>query len=210
PVPYTTLFRSTSNLPFLGEVREESLRDPRAVSPDLKRRLPELFGDGGEKRPSPKAATAGGKEGGNGALAGARPSFQPKSYFRARARRRGRSGRADVAPPLQAPIGSPPSAAPPGLREAVPADEVRPVSTARAGLRFAELQDRVDQLVRAFRTRGHKCAAFNPLADATTIRPDLGIEYFGLTEAELDLAFSSDTIPGNQRRTLREIVERLR
>src|SRR5690606_27296457 len=100
--------------------------------------------------------------------------------------------------------------APPGLREAVPADEVRPVSTARAGLRFAELQDRVDQLVRAFRTRGHKCAAFNPLADATAIRPDLEIEYFGLTEAELDLAFSSDTIPGNQRRTLREIVERLR
>ena len=71
------------------------------------------------------------------------------------------------------------------------------------------LQDRVDQLVRAYRVRGHMRAQIDPLGLPREHRPELDPEYYGFEPRHLDLEFSSRTIAGSPRRTLREIIEKL-
>ncbi len=71
-------------------------------------------------------------------------------------------------------------------------------------------QDRVDQLVRAYRVRGHMIAQVDPLGLPRAHQPELDPEFYGLTEADLDRKFSSRTIYGARVLTLREILERLR
>jgi len=78
------------------------------------------------------------------------------------------------------------------------------------GERVAILQDKVDQLVRAYRVRGHTVARIDPLDQPRPPHPELEIEHFGLTDEILDMTFSSDTIAGPGRLTLREIIQRLR
>ena len=72
------------------------------------------------------------------------------------------------------------------------------------------LQDRVDQLVRAFRVRGHMVAKIDPLGMPRPHLPELDPEHYGFTEADMDRPFSTDTIRGPDVLTLREIIERLR
>jgi 2-oxoglutarate dehydrogenase E1 component len=72
------------------------------------------------------------------------------------------------------------------------------------------LQDRVDQLVRAFRVRGHKVAQLDPLGLPREQHPELDLAHYGLTEADLDKSFSARTLSGPSTLTLREIIERLR
>ena len=67
-------------------------------------------------------------------------------------------------------------------------------------------QDRLDQLVRAFRVRGHVMAQLDPLGMATGSHPELDPAHYGFSEADLDQAFSCRTISGAPNRTLREIV----
>jgi 2-oxoglutarate dehydrogenase E1 component len=76
--------------------------------------------------------------------------------------------------------------------------------------RTARLQDRVDQLIRAYRVRGHLMAQLNPLGPARPQRPDLTPEFYGLTPADLDRPFSTVTLGGQAAQTLREILSRLR
>jgi len=71
-------------------------------------------------------------------------------------------------------------------------------------------QDRVDQIVRAYRVRGHTIARLDPLDRPRPPQPELEIEQYGLTEADLDQPFSSRTIQGAPVRTLREILSLLR
>ncbi len=80
----------------------------------------------------------------------------------------------------------------------------------RRDVEMAVMQDRVDQLVRAYRVRGHMIARVDPLGIPRPPRPELEPEYYGFTEADLDRPFSSRTIYGPNVRTLRQIVERLR
>ena len=72
------------------------------------------------------------------------------------------------------------------------------------------LQDRVDQLVRSFRVRGHLVADLDPLGAPRPAQPELDPAFYGLTEADMDREFSTRTVGGPERLTLRRILERLR
>ncbi len=77
--------------------------------------------------------------------------------------------------------------------------------------RLVELQDRVDQLIRAYRVRGHLVARFDPLQLPRTQHPELEPEYYGLTPEDHERRFSSRTLAGSpDTLTLAEILERLR
>lgn len=77
-------------------------------------------------------------------------------------------------------------------------------------LEIAVLQDRVDQLVRAYRERGHMVAKIDPLGMGRPRQPELDPDHYGLTEADMDRVFSTDTIRGPAMLPLRRIIERLR
>jgi 2-oxoglutarate dehydrogenase E1 component len=71
-------------------------------------------------------------------------------------------------------------------------------------------QDLVDQLIRAYRVRGHLIADLNPLEPPSAVHAELDPAYYGFTAADLDLLFSSATIPGANAMTLREILSLLK
>ncbi len=77
-------------------------------------------------------------------------------------------------------------------------------------LGMALLQDRVDQLVRAYRVRGHMVADIDPLGMKRPPLPELDIEHYGFTPADLERRFSTDTIRGPDVLPLKRIIERLR
>ena len=75
---------------------------------------------------------------------------------------------------------------------------------------IAALQDRADQMVRAYRVRGHLFASVDPLG----LPPkgnvaDLEPGYFGLKDADLDRTVSGITIQGPDALTLRQVLERM-
>ena len=71
-------------------------------------------------------------------------------------------------------------------------------------------QDKVDQLIRAYRVRGHLLAKLDPLGRSQDLYPELNPAYYGFTEADMDIVFSSTTIPGRHSMTLKNIIEHLR
>ncbi len=76
-------------------------------------------------------------------------------------------------------------------------------------LRVESLQDRVDQLVREYRVRGHMIAQLDPLGRKRPVPPELTIEYYGFTAEDLERPFSSRSIKGPPYRTLGDILRRL-
>jgi 2-oxoglutarate dehydrogenase E1 component len=74
----------------------------------------------------------------------------------------------------------------------------------------AVLQDRVDQLIRAYRVRGHMIAAIDPLGLPRPEQPELDPGYYGLGAADLARKFSARTIQGPDVMTLGDIIARLR
>lgn len=74
------------------------------------------------------------------------------------------------------------------------------------GLAVAARQDRVDQLIRAYRVRGHMVANLDPLGLQRTSHAELEPSYYGFTEADLDRSFSSRTMAGPEVLTLRQIM----
>ena len=75
---------------------------------------------------------------------------------------------------------------------------------------MAVLQDRADQLIRAFRVRGHMVAALDPLGLPRPNQPELDPEYYGFTDDQMEMQLSTRTIKGPKKRSLREIVECMR
>jgi 2-oxoglutarate dehydrogenase E1 component len=74
-----------------------------------------------------------------------------------------------------------------------------------------ELQNRVAQLVNAYRVRGHLFAHLDPLENPSGAPPELELSNFGLSEADLKTTFSTAGMSGlPERATLREIVDHLR
>ena len=74
-------------------------------------------------------------------------------------------------------------------------------------LETAGVQGRVFQLINAYRVRGHLYANLDPLAQQPPTGPELRLENFGLSEADLDTVFPNVGINGlSDRATLRQIV----
>ena len=74
----------------------------------------------------------------------------------------------------------------------------------------AGLQERVDSLIRSYRSRGHIIAQIDPLRQPKESPPELALAYHGLTETVLDRQFACATIEPDGFLPLREIIERLR
>ncbi|MBM4116714.1 2-oxoglutarate dehydrogenase E1 component [bacterium] len=74
------------------------------------------------------------------------------------------------------------------------------------------LQSRVEQLIRAYRVRGHLIGRFDPLGLPRPAHPELEPAYYGLGEEHLDLRFAAGSLGGEAGGQLRlgEILDRLR
>jgi 2-oxoglutarate dehydrogenase E1 component len=84
------------------------------------------------------------------------------------------------------------------------------VAAAETRLLREELQERVAELINAYRIRGHLFANLDPLGLLQPPPPELELEHFGLTEEDLDRTFAAgDFAPGVTELTLREIIARL-
>jgi 2-oxoglutarate dehydrogenase E1 component len=72
------------------------------------------------------------------------------------------------------------------------------------------LQDRVDQLIRAYRICGHMIAQIDPLGLPRPVPPELDPAHYGFTEADMERRFSCETMHCKGFLTLRQIIQRLR
>lgn len=84
------------------------------------------------------------------------------------------------------------------------------VSVLPAEAEVAGLQERVDLLIRSYRSRGHIIAEIDPLQQPKTQPPELDPAYHDLTTADLDRSFACATMEPDRLLPLREIIERLR
>ena len=73
----------------------------------------------------------------------------------------------------------------------------------------AALQEKIDRLIRVYRARGHRLAKVDPLGRPLPRIPELELEYFGLTEDELDRLIVSTTIAAPGLDTPRKVLEHL-
>jgi 2-oxoglutarate dehydrogenase E1 component len=211
------------SLSFEEELYANYLRDPDSVSPDWRQYFDELSrGDGRgvavQQKPPREAIGTGDASGAKGAGAksnGANgnghnlqlgPKFRPGSFFAAPPR-----AMASAAPAKQpaVPISEASSTSAIGPAAAPAEAHLIPLPSAPAD-DLAILQDRVDQLIRAYRVRGHMVANVDPLARPRPQLPELEPRTYHFTEADMDRTFSTDTIEGPQMMTLRRIIERMR
>ncbi len=82
--------------------------------------------------------------------------------------------------------------------------------TALAAGDVAAQQDKVDQLVRSYRVRGHLIAKIDPLERPRPQLSELDPASYGFGEADLDRHFSTSQLFGPSTMTLRQILEKLR
>ncbi len=85
------------------------------------------------------------------------------------------------------------------------ADSSRPLDAHTAGI-----HERLYELIRNHRVRGHMIAAINPLGAPRPRMPELELDYYGFSESELDMLVNSATLPYNTPLTVREIFRRMR
>lgn len=80
-----------------------------------------------------------------------------------------------------------------------------------AGGREADIykQERVDQLIRAYRVRGHRIAKLDPLGQRTESFSELELGHYGLSDSDRDLVFAASSL-GYDKLTLREIEDQMR
>ncbi|MEB2310721.1 MAG: 2-oxoglutarate dehydrogenase E1 component [Sorangiineae bacterium] len=110
------------------------------------------------------------------------------------------------AAPARAPARDDGRAAPARAVAATPAQRAPLV----AGVSDAAVrQDRVDQLIRAYRVRGHMVARIDPLGLPRPAQPELDPGFYELSPQDLDRYFSTRTIHGAEVLTLAQMLERL-
>jgi 2-oxoglutarate dehydrogenase E1 component len=74
----------------------------------------------------------------------------------------------------------------------------------------AAIQDRIYLLIRLYRVRGHRIAQVDPLGLPQPVPPELKPEFFGFTEADMNLPVQSETFQYDGPLTLGTLLERLR
>jgi 2-oxoglutarate dehydrogenase E1 component len=79
-----------------------------------------------------------------------------------------------------------------------------------AELDLAAKQERIDQLVRNYRVRGHICADVDPLDRPRPSPPELDPSFYGFTDADYERVFVTRSARGVKERTLHEILWWLR
>lgn len=97
------------------------------------------------------------------------------------------------------------------LATATVSGSARPSSNgAPSKMAMANLQDRVDQLIRGYRVRGHLEARIDPLGIPRRQNRELDPYSYGFTDEDFSRRFSTRTISGADELTLEEIVDKLR
>jgi 2-oxoglutarate dehydrogenase E1 component len=97
-------------------------------------------------------------------------------------------------------------------RHSASSDGVTGASSQREVLEAAQRQARAAQLINAHRVRGHIEADIDPLDRKTRVsHPELSLDFYGLSEADLDVPISGTGVYGvPEVTTLRHIITRLR
>jgi 2-oxoglutarate dehydrogenase E1 component len=111
------------------------------------------------------------------------------------------------------PVALGPSFSPPGLFVAGGGNGRRAAALAPEGSDISDAavrQDRVDQLIRAYRVRGHMIAKIDPLELPRPHQPELDPEFYGLGADDLSRRFSARTITSAPVMTLGGILALLR
>jgi len=96
------------------------------------------------------------------------------------------------------------------VAEPVIASGYSDVTQAPDALWLARMQERVDQLVREYRVRGHLAAKIDPLGLARKALPELDPSAYGLTSDDLQRPFAAPDIHYTNGRTLNDIIDKLR
>lgn len=96
------------------------------------------------------------------------------------------------------------------VAEPVPSHGFGESSTTPDALWLARMQERVDQLVREYRVRGHLAAKIDPLGFARKTHPELDPSAYGLTPEDLQRPFAAPDIHYTTGRTLNDIIDKLR
>ncbi len=91
-----------------------------------------------------------------------------------------------------------------------PSPRPRHAQTPLADRNTAALQDRLYLLIRLYRVRGHRIAQVDPLGQPIPTPPELEPEFFGFTDADMDLPVHSETFQYDGELTLGTLLERLR
>jgi len=116
-------------------------------------------------------------------------------------------------------FGATPDGTPTGIAQPGPSFKPRSIfspaiSASGAGHGFdpreAGFNDRLNELIRNYRVRGHMIAAIDPLGAPRPCPPELQLDYYGFSGGELDLLVNSTTLPDDAPRTVREIFQSLR
>ncbi|MFM7930874.1 MAG: 2-oxoglutarate dehydrogenase E1 subunit family protein, partial [Pirellula sp.] len=94
--------------------------------------------------------------------------------------------------------------------ESVAADGYGTSNQVPDALWLARMQERVDQLVREYRVRGHLAAKIDPLGFNRKTLPELDPQAYGLTQEDLQRPFSAPNIHYTNGRTLNDIIDKLR
>ncbi|HEV2319257.1 MAG TPA: 2-oxoglutarate dehydrogenase E1 component, partial [Verrucomicrobiae bacterium] len=76
--------------------------------------------------------------------------------------------------------------------------------------RAAGVQERLYEMIRNHRVRGHMIAHVDPLGSPRPVMPELELDFYGFTDTELDTPINSATLPYDTPLTVREIYQRLR
>ena len=90
-----------------------------------------------------------------------------------------------------------------------PAEPVYQVSGAESDRQLAS-QNKVDQLIRNYRVRGHRMARLDPLSKPGNPPPELTLDYYGFGDTDLDNIFAAGTLSPGDMLPLREIVRKLK
>jgi 2-oxoglutarate dehydrogenase E1 component len=195
-----------SNLAFVEGVYEDYLKDPQSVTPEWRSYFEREMGSHhSQLGPSflnysifnPPSPLGGPSVNGGAATNGHAKNGSATNGTGAHAL--GSNGvTAPMVPPLR------------GLSAELRQPPLGSIAPGAPTMDMAIRQDRVDQLIRAYRVRGHMIANVDPLGIHRPTHRELDPSFYKLTDEDMDTSFSSRTIFGTETLTLREIIQRLR